>query len=172
MGDEVNAAVADAGPLIHLSQINALPLLRVFDTLHVPNAVWTETITHNRISHGDLVDLGIITRHTLPQPEVAQFIRNNHLESLQIGECECLCLCRQAGVTILLTDDLAARNFAKLLNLTPVGSLGIIVRAYRQGRLVLAEAERLIADLYDVSSLYVTRAIIELAIEQLRQASS
>ena len=128
MGDEVNAAVADA--------------------------------------------LGIITRHTLPQPEVAQFIRDNRLESLQIGECECLYLCRQTGVSMLLTDDLAARNFAKPLNLTPVGSLGILVRAYRQGRLSLAEAERLIADLSDVSNLYMTRAIVELAIEQLRQTSS
>lgn len=143
MGDEVSAAVADAGPLIHLSQINALPLLRVFDTLHVPDAVWAETVGLNRISHSDLVDLGIITRHTLPQPEVAQFIRDNQLESLQIGECECFYLGRQTGVSMLLTDDLAARNFAKHLNLTPVGSLGIIVRAYRQGRLSLAEAERL-----------------------------
>jgi len=41
------------------------------------------------------------------------------------------------------------------------------VRAYRVGPISLAEAERHIVELYDVSSLFVTRAIVELAIEQL-----
>jgi hypothetical protein len=39
------------------------------------------------------------------------------------------------------------------------------------GRLSLAEAERSIEALYDVSTLFVTRAIVDLAIEQLRQPS-
>jgi hypothetical protein len=47
--------------------------------------------------------------------------------------------------------------------------LGVIVRAYRVGQLSLADAERHLTDLYAVSSLFVTRAIVELAIEQLRK---
>jgi predicted nucleic acid-binding protein len=72
-------------------------------------------------------------------------------------------------VTVLLTDDLAVREAAKRLRLTPVGSLGVIVRAYRVGQLSLADAERHLTDLYAVSSLFVTQAIVELAIEQLRK---
>jgi predicted nucleic acid-binding protein len=73
------------------------------------------------------------------------------------------------GVPILLTDDLAVREAAKHLNLTPVGSLGIVARAYRLGYLSLSDAERHIANLYDVSSLFVTRTIVDLAIEQLHK---
>jgi len=51
--------------------------------------------------------------------------------------------------------------------LTPVGSLGVVVRAYHLGCISLIEAERYMADLYDVSSLFITRTIVELAIEQL-----
>jgi hypothetical protein len=47
--------------------------------------------------------------------------------------------------------------------------LGIIVRAYRLGQLSLADAERHLNDLDVVSSLFVTRAIVELAIEQLHK---
>ncbi|HAZ31440.1 MAG TPA: hypothetical protein DCY61_01865 [Dehalococcoidia bacterium] len=68
---------------------------------------------------------------------------------------------------ILLTDDLAVRAAAKRLSLIPVGSLGIVVRAYRAGHISLSEAERRIAELYDVSSLFATRAIVELAVERL-----
>ncbi len=75
----------------------------------------------------------------------------------------------EVGVPILLTDDLAVRDAAKRLGLTPVGSLGVIVRAYRLGHIILTQAEHRIAALYDASSLFVTRAIVELAIEQLHE---
>jgi predicted nucleic acid-binding protein len=91
------------------------------------------------------------------------------LELLHPGEQACLYVCNRDGVAILLTDDLAARDAAKRLGITPVGSLGIIVRAYRIGRLTLEEAERAIRNLQRTSSLFVTSAIIELALEQLRQ---
>jgi len=95
-----------------------------------------------------------------PSPsEIDRFIQDNRLEDLQAGECECLYLCQQIQIPLILTDDLAVRDAAKQLQLTPVGSLGIAVRAYRQGLITLAEAEYAITQLYDVSSLFVTRAI-------------
>ncbi len=113
--------------------------------------------------------MGNVQQHTLSEPEVVQFVQENDLENLHDGERECLYLCQQMGVPILLTDDLAVRKAAKLLNLIPVGSLGVVVRAYRLGRIALADAERHITDLYDTSSLFVTRVIVELAIEQLHK---
>jgi hypothetical protein len=61
----VNIAVADAGPLIHLTEIGCLPLLRVFDILHIPEAVWWETVGHGRVEQGDVLGLGTVQRHTL-----------------------------------------------------------------------------------------------------------
>ena len=167
MGTGGISAVSDAGPLIHLTEINCLPLLRIFETLHIPDAVWSEAVEQGRTTQADVLRLGNAQRHTLSQTEVTQFIVENGLEGLHAGECECLCLCRQINVPILLTGDLAVREAAKRLGLTPVGSLGIVVRAYRVGHISLAEAERRIVELHDVSSLFITRAIVELAIEQL-----
>jgi hypothetical protein len=53
--------------------------------------------------------------------------------------------------------------------MTPVGSLGVVVRAYHQGDITLDDAERYIMALYDISSLFVTRALVDVAIEQLRR---
>jgi len=71
---------------------------------------------------------------------------------------------------MLLTDDMAVRDAARRLHIVPVGSLGIVVSAFKRKEITLQEAERYIGDLYDVSSLFVTRVIAELAIEQLRSA--
>jgi predicted nucleic acid-binding protein len=163
------SAVSDAGPLIHLTEVDCLSLLCIFEALHISDAVWSETVERGRIPQADVLRLDDVQRYTLSQAEVTRFIEENSLKELHAGEQECLYLWRQIGVPILLTDDLAVRKAAKRLNLIPVGSLGIVVRAYRAGHISLTEAERHIIELYDVSSLFVTRAIVELAIEQLHR---
>jgi len=85
---------------------------------------------------------------------------------LHLGETECLCLCKQLKVPIFLTDDLGARKEAQRLG--SVGSLGIVARAYHLGVISLLEAEKYIMELDETSSLFVTRVIVQRALEQLR----
>jgi predicted nucleic acid-binding protein len=165
---EIEAASTDAGPLIHLAEIGCLSLLRIFQMLHVPDAVWQETVGQGGVPGMSILQLENVNQHTVPITSVARFVQENDLSELHSGEQESLYLCREMGISLLLTDDLAAREAAKRLGITPIGSLGIVVKAYHLGQIALEEAERYIAALYDVSSLYVTRAIVELAIEQLR----
>ncbi len=51
----VNVAVADAGPLIHLGEIGCLDFLQVFELLHIPDAVWQETVHLGRVSETDFL---------------------------------------------------------------------------------------------------------------------
>lgn len=169
MGTEGIGVVSDAGPLVHLAEIGCLSLLSVFESLHIPEAVWLETVGQERVSGPGVLGLGNVQRHTLSQAEITRFVERNNLEKLHIGERECLYLCRQISIPVLLTDDLAVRESAQHLQLTPVGSLGVVVRAYRMGHISLSEAEHHIAALYETSSLFVTRTIVELAIEQLHR---
>ena len=164
MGAGGLTAVADTGPLIHLAEIDHLPLLSTFDPLHVPNAVWREAERPATIRPG----LALARRHEIEAREVSQFAAGKKLERLQAGELEGLYLCSQLRVPIILTDDLAVREAARDLALQPIGSLGIIAHAFRAGRIARQVAEQALVDLYDVSSLFVTRTIVDLAIERLR----
>jgi len=168
---ELKAATADAGPLIHLAEIGCLRFLNSFDALHVPDAVWLETVAKGRIPRTDLSNLQNVQRHSLAESEVAQFVTENNLSELHAGEQECLHVCLSKPVSILLTDDMAVRDAARRLHIVPVSSLGIVVSAFKREEITLREAERHIADLHDVSSLFVTRAIAELAIEQLQSVA-
>jgi len=161
--------VADAGPLLHLAEIGGLSLLNQFAQLHIPEAVEREVQRQGLIFWPDISGRPDLQRHTLSQADILRFIKTNHLEELHAGERECLYLCQHIGVLVLLTDDLAGRDAAKALHLTPVGSLGVVVRAYRMGRISLSEAEHDLTKLYDVSSLFVTRTIVDLAMEQLHK---
>lgn len=168
----LTAAVADAGPLIHLSEIGCLPLLDLFEAILVPDAVWSEAVGRGAVSGADLSKLNSARRVTLDQDKVTRFVADRKLESLHVGERECLYACHSEDVSVILTDDLDVRDVARVLKLTPVGSLGLLVRAHVLGQVSLADAERYIADLQEVSSLFVTRAIVEEAIEQLRRRAA
>jgi predicted nucleic acid-binding protein len=165
MGQGRLAAVADTGPLIHLAEVGCLTLLSIFEDLHIPEGVWREAERPPSIR----LELAFAKRHFLSRDEVARFTADHELEKLQAGERESLLLCSRLGVPVLLTDDLAVRRVGKALGLTPVGSLGIIARAHRMGRINIETAERHLRELYTVSSLFVTQTIVDLAIESLRE---
>lgn len=167
MGPE---SVADAGPLIHLAEIGALSALEVFSLVHVPEDVWVEAGGRDGVGLSRLATLKYLRRHSPDREPIDEFARTRGLTTLHRGEQAALYLCRGLPIPLLLTDDLAARAAAQRLGITPVGSLGVVVRASRVGLMPLEQAERHVLNLYEVSSLFVTRAVVELAIEQLRAA--
>lgn len=169
MGTEHLNVVADAGPLIHLTEIAGLQFLTLFETVVITEHVWRETIAHSPIFSATIAEFDNVERTTVAQADFLQFVRTHQLEHLHQGESECFYVCRQRGIAVILTDDLAARDAAKRLQLTPVGSLGVIVNAYRNRMISLTDAERLISALYEVSSLFVTKTIVEMVLEQLRR---
>lgn len=114
-------------------------------------------------------DLTFARRHVLGRDEIEGFTAQHRLERLQAGEREALLLCSKLKVSVLLTDDLAVRRAAKAQGLTPVGSLGIIAKAHYAGRIARETAERYLRELQAVSSLFVTPAIVDLAIARLRE---
>ncbi len=166
---KLNPSVVDAGPIIHLKEIGCLFYLKLFPTLHIPHAVWYETVGYGHVSGEELTKLNNIKRHTVQKTAVDRFIKSHKFDDLDQGERECLYLCKKINVPLILTDDLAVRDAAVRLGIVPAGSLGIVVKSYRVGEISLSEAEDKLYALYEVSSLFVTKAIVDVAIENLRQ---
>lgn len=135
---------------------------------HVPDAVWEETVGQGRVPASSLNDLDVLQRHRVRLAKVQSLVDRADLDHLQKGECECLSLLDTRDLDLLLNDDLAVRDAVAELGGTPVGSLGIVVRACRQDWIDVDEAERLPRQLHEESTLFVTQALIEIAIDQLR----
>ncbi len=167
--EQIEPAVVDAGPLIHLHEVGSLSLLGAFGLLYIPDAVWKETVDAGRVSEQQLRSLPNLRRTSVEQRSFQEFVVLPELRGLQNGELECLWLCVHQPCGFLLTDDLAVREQARSFGVTPVGSLGVVVRAARLGMLDLQEAEVCLRALYTSSSLFVTQAIVEMAIEQLKR---
>ena len=150
------AAVSDAGPLIHLAEIDSLELLSKFDTLLVPKAVYKEVEAGG--VPGELADLS----YELVESDESRVSG----EELDAGERAAIAVAEERGV-VLLTDDLAAREAASDVGVEVHGSVGILALGYGRGLLDRDEAASRMRALQRETSLFVTDAVVERGIRML-----
>ncbi|MFC7019550.1 MULTISPECIES: nucleic acid-binding protein [Haloarcula] len=150
------AAVSDAGPLIHLAEIDSLELLATFDTLLVPETVYEE------VDAGGVPDgLAGLSYELVEADE-----RRVGTEEMDPGERAALAVAREHE-GVLLTDDLAAREAASDADVEVRGSVGVIALGYGRGLLDRDEAASRLRALQRETSLFVTDAVVERGIRLL-----
>ncbi|MFQ3318319.1 MAG: putative nucleic acid-binding protein [Natronomonas sp.] len=144
------ATVSDAGPLIHLAEIDSLELLSAFDTLLIPETVYEE------VEMGGIPDgLSDLSSQLIEADE-----KRIESKELDPGERAALAAAKEREV-VLLTDDLAARETASDTGVEVHGSIGVIALGYGRGLLDRNEAASLMRALQRETSLFVTEAVVE-----------
>lgn len=123
--------VADSSPLIALATCDSLELLvKIFDQVYVTPEVFAEVTQSSKPFAEVLSDFLQDKQHAITQKYINQ---NNNLDA---GELSAIALYQQLNANFLLIDERAGRQFATELNITIVGSLGILVMAKQQGLIV------------------------------------
>ena len=147
--------VCDTGPLIHLSEANAIHLLKQAGGILIPAAVATEF--KRNLPNGKLPDW--IQIHELTarsSSQVTKWVRNKYVDK---GEAEAIGLALQQHGDWLLTDDAEARQFAESLGLEVHGSIGLLLWAVASGLVENREqAHRMLNDLKR-SSLWISERV-------------
>jgi predicted nucleic acid-binding protein len=138
--------VADAGPLIVCSRIGRLSLLhQVFETLIIPDAVYTELIVRGEGRAGvDEIAQSEWIRHESIRDRTAL---QAFPDVLAQGEREAIVLAEERQAPLLL-DDYRARREAESRGIVVVGVLWILGEAKRRG--LVSEVRPLIDDLLSV----------------------
>jgi predicted nucleic acid-binding protein len=151
----IRLVVADAGPLIHLDQADALSLLELTGEVLVPKTVLDE------LEGGptDVSELEFPVEQVDPDTGSAY----PHLDP---GETAALLICIDRDA-ILLTDDMDARTTATEAGIEVHGSVGVVLYGYSQGALSQNTAKRTLRELKRDTSLYLSTPLIEHAIESV-----
>ena len=166
--------VTDASPLIVLAKLKYLGLLRsVFGEVLIGPVVKTESIDAGRAMRAIEVDQieaaierGWLQLVALSLEELSLMQRLTELKGLGRGESEAIALAALRGLR-LIVDDKRARRVAAASGVDHVGTVGVLLEAYFQQRIDLAELEIAIRDVGKVPWLSpaVTVAALELARE-------
>lgn len=140
----------DTSCLIHLERIERLDLLQaLYDDLHVPPAVRDE---FGRVPEGFAVE-------EVSSPGLVRLLRR----TLDAGESEVIALGMRFGEAHLILDDGAARREAKDLDLTVIGTVGLVLRAQRAGHLPAAKP---VLDALRGTGFWISDALYEHALRR------
>lgn len=155
------AAIADSGPLICLARIGQLELLpRLFFKILIPPEAWNEVTVRGHGLPG-AYEVSQATWLTIQAPD-PQLVRPLSI-LVDGGEAEAIALAQTtAGCTILL-DDARARRIAERLNISQIGTIGLLLRAKRQGLLHHIKPH---IDALVENGIYIRRELIDAVLKK------
>lgn len=130
----MSVVVSDASPLINLARVDQFELLTAFySQIAIPQAVYDEVVVQGRGRDGsrEVKDASWIEVQA-PKDELA--VRALAAE-LGKGEASAIILAQELQAALLLIDEIRGRRVAQQLGLKVRGTLGILARAKREGRI-------------------------------------
>jgi predicted nucleic acid-binding protein len=144
----MSRAVSNASPLIYLAKIGRLDLLRdMFDEVLIPEEVRKEVVDEGRkLGRRDVFQVERALREGWLR--TCPLKANVRSLGLHPGEEAVIFLGKQEGNCLILVDESAARTAARMLGLTPRGTIFILLKAVENGKLdmdgFLAELQSLV----------------------------
>jgi predicted nucleic acid-binding protein len=164
----VREATADTGPFIHLDEVHAGRALAIFARVLVPHAVAMELRSRPRLGGSGLLDLPNVGIVRMTEPERVHARRICQSLNLSVADAHALAVARSRGA-VLLTDDLDLRDAAAMLEVTAVGTIGVLVRACTTGVMTRTQTLEAMDALLASSSLFITRPLLERAKRALHE---
>jgi predicted nucleic acid-binding protein len=155
--------VSNTSPILNLSIIDKLDLLRrQFTEVLIPPAVQMELKVETQLPGA------VVIRQAME----AQWLRvvdlkNSHLAralalELDQGEAAAIALALELGTEHILMDEHDGRARAKAMGIQPVGVLGVLLRAKREGH--LSSVESVLWDLRREAGFFIADNLLEAAL--------
>jgi len=157
--------VCDAGPLIHLDELDCLDLLENFGKLLIPKTVWREAIAHRpQLLLQNIPAANIVEDAAESSPQLLSL--GDSLE-LDTGEKAAIALLENGAAKLFFCDDAAARLAAESLGFTVHGTIGILVRSIRRATRTRQQILEILQDIPRRSSLHISRRLLETVIVEV-----
>jgi predicted nucleic acid-binding protein len=153
----VRVVVCDTGPILHLSEADALALLEKTGDVMVPSAVERELIA--RISDWSVRRPTWLRVEFVRDAPAWQLEQLTALAGLGAGEAEAIVLARSLSADWLLTDDAGARVIATVFGMEVHGWVGVVLWAAATRHIDAQQADSVL-DRLAKSSLWITAAIL------------
>ncbi len=119
---------------MNLARIEALQVLpALYDTVTVPEAVWTEVVVEGKGKPGarTVQNAPWIERRQVTNPNLVRALH----QDLDAGEAEAIALTVEREEAILLMDERQGRETAEHFDLPCVGLIGMFIEAKENGHM-------------------------------------
>lgn len=148
--------IADSTPLIVLANVSQLDILRrLYGGVIIPRAVYLEVT-----SKSDAASRAVRSCDWIQIRDVGDPGRKSEFRSrLHDGEVEAMLLAQDLSADLILIDDATARTAAESMGLTVTGTMGVLIRAKRDG---VVEDVRPILEGMLANGFYVSGRLVDM----------
>ena len=151
--------ICDAGPIIHLDELDCLDLLNDFKELILPATVIKEIKRNRKLALENIKRKFIELPGKKPRNE--QLLTMCQVFSLDIGEIEALAVLEKYPNAMFLTEDAAARLVAERMSFKVHGTIGLLVRSIRRSQRKPLDVLKILSDISNKSTLYLKTSLLE-----------
>lgn len=162
---KIGKAVFDTGPFLHLHEVNALSALEIIQekniTQDIKNEVERYSVPLHKIKNVSTKQLSVRYKN------IAKIIIEAY--EIDLGEATAIALAQQEQISLLFTDDLEAREVAKHFHLSVHGTLGILLRAFREKQINKKETIAIVHKLSSGSTLFLTSDLVVWILKEIEE---
>lgn len=143
----MTGVVSNATPLIYLAKIGRIELLvKVFSEVYIPDEVKSEVVDEGK-------RLGKVDAYVVEDAIADGLIKVSSAEIVEPpiplgnGEAAVISLAKELGLLEVLMDEVVARTAARLMGLTPRGTIFVLLKALEMREISLNEFFEALSDL-------------------------
>ena len=161
--------IINASPLIILAKINKLEILKkTYESIEIASSVYQEVVVNGlKINSRDahIVKEQIESKNIKVLDLSSEFIKKaKKIESvygIDTGEAETIALALQLNKKEAIIDEISAREAAKAFGIKPIGTLRVLLIAYKDGLIDKAEIKELINEMENSKYRFSPKVLIE-----------
>lgn len=157
--------IVNTTPLIALCHVGQLDLLKkIYGEILIPQAVYSELSEKKDSICKKQVDNSLDWIHV--EKIENQMAKSMFKTQLHDGEVEVMILAKEKNADLVIIDDANAKKHAKYLKLPVTGTLGVLIKAKRQG--YISELKPIIQELID-KNIYISKNLMKFCLEQVNE---
>ena len=161
--------IVNASPLIILGKLNKIGILRkIYRTIEITKEVYNEVVLKGieKNSKDAFIIKENIENKTIKVFELGDKFYNigNKIQTiynLDLGEAETIALALQLSKKEIIIDEVSAREAAKAFGIKPIGSLGVLLIAYKDNLISKREVHELINEMENSKYRFSPKVLIE-----------
>lgn len=157
--------VVNTTPLIALSHVGQLSLLKkLYGEINIPEAVYEEVSVKTESVCKKAVDSSLDWIRV--EKIKNQMARDMYKTQLHDGEVEVMILSKEIMADVVIIDDANAKKYAKYLKLPVTGTLGVLMRAKKEG--YVDRLEPILQQMVE-KGIYLSQELIEFCLKQAEE---
>ncbi len=157
--------IVNTTPLIALCHVGQLNLLKkMYGEIMIPHAVYRELSEKQESVCKKQVDASLDWIHV--EEIENQMAKSMFKTQLHDGEVEVMILAKERDADIVIIDDANAKKHAKYLKLPVTGTLGVLIKAKKQG--YISELKPIIQEMVN-KNIYISEKLVQLCLEMVNE---